>query len=226
MSLTPNEPIDYPNQIKVIGFDLDQTLYPKSPEIDDAIQIYLYEKTSRHQKISLASARQKFKQLYHDEGLSGSKSLEKLDIPDAKYAVQEALEKANIAKFLEPDPATILLLKNIKQQYFNMDIITGSNDQNAHKKLQRMTIPSEIFSHIITGSHGPKSDGTTYRRWLAEYPQFTPDQFLYIGDRAASDYYIPLELGIHSMLVYVSKPDKKISCPQLTSLKDIATILL
>ncbi|MGI9027472.1 MAG: HAD family hydrolase [Candidatus Saccharimonadales bacterium] len=214
------------NSPKVIGFDLDQTLYPKSPEIDDAIQTYLYDKISYHLKVPRAEAQRRFKELYHGAGISGSQSLLRLGIPNAKDTIQEALEKANIAEYLQPDPQTLSLLKNIKQKYGHIDIVTGSNRSNTLKKLTHMAIPAELFKHVITASDGPKSDGTTYRLWLSKYPQYSPDQFLYIGDRAASDYYSPRELGIKTILVYVNKSESGIDCPQLKTLKDIATILL
>lgn len=225
MSQALSKSIDYHRQIKVVGFDLDQTLYPKSNEIDKAIQTYLYDKISSYLAIPVEEASRRFRHLYHEKGFSGSQSLIKLGLPDAKNAVQEALEKANIAEFLLPDPVTIALLKKIKRHYSNMDIITGSNSSNTYKKLKHMTINPELFGHIITGTDGAKSDGTTYRLWLESYPQYSPDQFLYIGDRAASDYLVPLGLGINSILVYVGRHDLDIGCPQLKSLKNIEEIL-
>jgi FMN phosphatase YigB (HAD superfamily) len=52
------------NNIKIIGFDLDQTLYPKSPEIDEAIQMYIYDQIAKKLKISSENAKEKFDNLY------------------------------------------------------------------------------------------------------------------------------------------------------------------
>lgn len=223
--------IDYKNKIKVIGLDLDQTLYPKSPKIDEAIQVYIYEKISAHKNCSLKDAEKLFKDLYKDgNGLSGTKTLKELGIPDAGDIVQEALENADIAEFLAPNDEVLELLNKLKEQYVNIDLITGSNRGNAYQKMEHLNIPKEIFSNIITGETASKSDGSAFELWMSYYKDISPEEFLYIGDRPFSDYFAPKELGINAILVNV--PEKKagsdniITCPQLSSLKDLKNYLL
>jgi FMN phosphatase YigB (HAD superfamily) len=219
--------IIYKNKIKVIGFDLDQTLYPKSPTIDEAIQSYIYKKISAHKGVSLQEAEELFKDLYKDgSGLSGTKTLQKLEIPNAGDIVQEALENADIAEFLAPDGEILQLLKDVKEKYGNIDLITGSDKNNAYQKMEYLNIPKEIFSNIITGEIASKSDGGAFKLWMSFYKDVSPEEFLYIGDRPSSDYFAPKELGINAILVNVPKEKEDIECPQLSSSKDLRDFIL
>ncbi len=223
MSLISSQ--DFSN-IKVIGFDLDQTLYPKSPKIDEAIQSYIYRKIADHIGCSIEHAQELFTDLYQGgKGLSGSQTLTKLGIPNPKEIVQEALENADIAEFLLPDIEVINLLNKLKQKYQHIDLITGSIRHVAEKKLKKLNIPLSLFDQIITGEVG-KSDGSSYREWLKNYPQLEPEQFLYIGDREKSDYWIPKDLGICCALVNITSPNSAVSCLQLKSLSIIEQYLL
>ena len=90
--------IYYKNVIKIIGFDLDQTLYPKSPEVNELIQIYLYKKISEIKKVSLLKAKKLFGDLYKNgRGLSGSQSLKVLGIPAAQNKILRGGRSASIA---------------------------------------------------------------------------------------------------------------------------------
>lgn len=216
---------DYSN-IKVIGFDLDQTLYPKSSVIDEAIQIYIYQKISDHKKVSLAEAEKMFKDLYKEgRGLGGSSTLKALGVPNAVDIVQEALENAEIDRYLLPDPETISILKQLKETYGNIDILTGSNRANTQKKLAKLALPQDLFTHILTSDEDSKSNGNLYRHWMSLYPDLSPEHFLYIGDRIRSDYEVPRSLGIDSILVYCRAKNDDVACPQLASFKEINKIL-
>ncbi|MFA6551872.1 MAG: HAD family hydrolase [Candidatus Paceibacterota bacterium] len=219
--------INYQLQIKVIGFDLDQTLYPKSPEIDDAIQAYLYKEIADYKKVSLEEAEKMFKDLYLEgKGLSGSKSMEALGIPNGKEAVQIALEKADIASFLKPDEEVLKLLKDLKIKYKNLDLITGSSKSIVDDKLREIGIKKSIFNNIITADEASKPDLSAFKMWFNFYPNLKPEQFLYIGDRPFSDFIAPSSLGISVILVNQKEKDSALNCPQLESFVDLKKKLL
>ncbi|MFA5841457.1 MAG: HAD family hydrolase [Candidatus Paceibacterota bacterium] len=218
--------IDYKTKIKVIGFDLDQTLYPKMPEVDEKIQQYIYQKIACHKNVSLPEAKKLFTDIYlGGKGLSGSKTLLALEVPNGKEIVQEALERADIASVLTPEDEKVLVfLNNLKSRYAGLDLITGSDRSNAEKKLSALKIPEELFNHIITGDDVSKSDGSAYSLWLSYY-NFPVEQFLYIGDRIMSDYEVPKKLGIKSILVNITEKDVGVDCPQLPFLLDLENFL-
>ncbi|MBI1974577.1 MAG: HAD family hydrolase [Candidatus Zambryskibacteria bacterium] len=213
-------------KIKVIGFDLDQTLYPKSPKIDKAIQEYICGKIAKKFNTDIDTAANKFRELYHMQGLGGTTSLIRLGFPpeEASNAVQEALENADIAQFLKPNQELIDLLNKLGSKY-SLDVITGSNQKNTKTKLVHLNIPLTLFNNIITSDDGSKSLGTSYKLWLFKYPDFTPEEFLYIGDRPRSDYEVPTGLGINCILVNMEESDNFYKCRQLKSILGIASIL-
>src|SRR3989338_3406130 len=101
------EPHNSLTDIRVIGFDLDQTLYPKSPLVDEKIQEYLYRKIADHARVNLNEAERLFKGRYRrGAGMSGSETLRDLGLSNVSGLVQEALEHADIASILSPDPET------------------------------------------------------------------------------------------------------------------------
>ena len=226
MSVTaPKTPPDYRKGIRVIGFDLDQTLYPKSPAVDEAIQRYILDKVAAERNCTLAQASALFQDLYRGgSGLSGSQTLRALGVPNGKEIVQEALERANIADTLSPDKDVTELLSDLKTRYAGLDLITGSNAMDTEKKLRALAIPKELFAHCITADDASKSDGSSYHQWMSFY-FLHPEQFLYIGDRVMSDYEIPRRLGINSILVNVAVPDTVLNVLQLPSLLGIRQYL-
>ena len=214
------------SDIAVVGFDLDQTLYPKSPAIDQAIQAYIYERIAEHLHCSINEAKKLFTDLYQaGAGLSGSQSLAQLGIPNSKEIVQEALERADISAFLAPNAATLALLRAIKDKYRAIDLITGSTRKIMEAKLSQMKIPLATFDHVVSGEIS-KADGTAFQDWLRIHHNHRPEQLVYIGDREKTDFTIPNALGIRCILVNISRPNPNIDCPQLKKLDDISDYLL
>ena len=140
--------------------------------------------------------------------------------------VQEALENADIAKFLVPDPKIIDLLKNLKKKYRHIDLITGSSKDNARKKLNKLGISLETFSNMITADDASKSDLSAFNLWFSFYPNLKPENFLYIGDRISSDHEKPKAVGVRSVLVNVRKNDPNVDCLQLQSILEIEKYLI
>ncbi len=214
------------NDIRIIGFDLDQTLYEKSVEIDEKIQEYLNTRIAARLGVSETEARDRFRALYQNgQGLSGGRSLVALGFEkdDAGNIVQEALERADIDEFLVPNPHTIEFLQRCAERFDAVDLITGSPREIAKRKLKKLQIPIELFGECITGDDASKSDGAAYRRWLGTYPDRVANDFLYVGDRPSSDYEVPKLLGIQSVLVNVV--NAKVDCPQYPSIAALDTAM-
>ncbi len=209
------------DDIRIIGFDLDQTLYEKSVEIDEKIQEYLNVRIAERLGVSETEARDRFRALYQNgQGLSGGRSLVALGFEKdtAGNIIQEALERADIDEFLVPNPTTIAFLQRCAERFDAVDLITGSPREIAKRKLEKLQIPIALFGECITGDDASKSDGAAYRRWLGMYPDRVSSEFLYVGDRPSSDYEAPKLLGIHSVLVNVV--NVKADCPQYSSIAE------
>lgn len=216
---------DIGREIRIVGFDLDQTLYPKSPAIDERIQKYIYEKIAEHRNVNLATAQQLFAERYRGgAGLSGRQSLEDLGVPDAANIVQEALERADIASVLTPNPQTNTFLTRLTRRFAGVDLITGSNLEQTTKKLGALSIQPTVFTHVITENDAQKATGDAYRLWLSKYPHIEPGKFLYVGDRVRSDHEVPSELGIKTALVYRAS-DPNITAYQFGTLTELLEVL-
>ncbi|MFW6286174.1 MAG: HAD family hydrolase [Nanoarchaeota archaeon] len=216
--------------IKVIGFDLDQTLYNKSHLIDDAIQEYIYYEISLLKDCSMENAKELFCKYYPK--LSGSKSLEQIGFTRSagKNIIQTALEKANILQFIDEDKDLIKLIFDIKKKYKSISLITGSNKVEAKKKLNKINL--DVFDYeIFADTKGcSKSNGSSYEKWIFDFQKkdntLKPENFLYIGDRSFTDVIIPEKYGIKSILVNIDKKDDSLDVDQLKDVKDIKELLL
>lgn len=206
---------------------MDQTLYPKSPEIDRAIQEYIYHKIASHKKCSYEEAKKLF--LQHYPGISGRKTLIVLGVPNAENIIQESLEVAEIAKFLVPNPQVQALLRRIKEKYGSLSIITGSPRKALTDKLKALEIPIEWFDFILDGNVS-KSDGAAFKEWMAHFqkqnPSLKPENFLYIGDRAMTDAIVPLQLGMQAILVNIKEKDESVKVEQLKNINQLSDLLL
>jgi FMN phosphatase YigB (HAD superfamily) len=195
-----------PERIRVIGWDLDQTLYPKSRDIDTAIRSGLYVAVAEKQGIGLEEAKDLFDQLYLHHG-KGEAVFAVLGFKDAGETYQQILENADLTDFLHQDPQTIDTLTRIKQVY-KQDLITGSPSQTAQKRLAKLGIDMDVFGvkiygdSVSAGIQLHKVGGAAFRFWASQYPEFEPHQFLYVGDRPESDLFPAIELGFQSVIIY------------------------
>lgn len=218
---------EYFEGVKVIGFDLDQTLYPKSEEIDLAIQSYIWKRIAEKLGWSLEKAGSYFKERYPK--LSASQILIGLGFSEeeAKDIVQEALENAEISEFLKPNPEVRKLLEGLKGRY-KLSLITSNSKENAERKLRKLEIPLNLFDFCVFAEYS-KSSGEAFKVWFEHFkkaePSLKPENFLYVGDNYFRDAKVPLSLGMKAALVNVKKKDPELGIPQFYSLLDIGDYL-
>lgn len=212
--------------MKAIGFDLDQTLYPKSQEIDEAIQEYIFVRIAEHRNCSKEEGKRLFQSEYPK--VSGRQALVNLGVPGAADIIQEALERADIAKFLRPDPNVLSLLKEVRGKFAHTALITGSHESNAKRKLEKLGIPLDLFDCLIFADVS-KREGGAFLKWMADARRkdssLVPADFLYVGDRPVSDVDPVLKLGMNAVLVNMKKKDDSIPVPQLPTLLDLRSYL-
>jgi len=183
--------------IKVIGFDLDGTLYPLTDEIQKKIRARIYRKISSEFDISYEQARNSF-ELEYEKILSGSRTIEiiakQLNKPlTKKDFVQEAIEETDVLDLIEENlklERMLLRLKNKK----SLDLLTGSPYFGIFKKLKKLKINPNLFENIFTREDGLKYLDL-YNKWIGKQG-FCPENFLYIGDNKKQDIDIPKALGI------------------------------
>jgi FMN phosphatase YigB (HAD superfamily) len=199
-------------QIKVIGFDLDNTLYPHTPEIQRRIKEKIYKKTASLIGIQREDAREMFERLYNSEGnsysSSGSRTIEEIGKRYGKRVSKEkgseivngAVAEASILDLIEPNPPLKEMLRKLAGK-MDLDLITNSSHYLTFAKLERIGIDYKVFSHmLIGGEHGSKSDGGVYRYWLS-LRNLKPEQYMYVGDNLKQDVEPPKKLGIKTCMI-------------------------
>jgi len=192
-------------RIEVIGFDLDNTLYSSTPEIQSRIRGGIYHRLSEEFGISFYEAKELFEENYRGSfpwSYSGSRTVEEIARRfkkqlDGSDIIQQSAGQADILCLLEPDPAVQDMLTRLGEKR-ELDLITSSKYHLALDKLKRIGIPFSLFRNIIsTEFHGSKSDGTVYKFWLS-LREIPPNQVLYVGDNPKQDIEIPRRLGIRT----------------------------
>jgi len=185
-------------KISVVGFDLDGTLYPITPEIKEKQREKIYEKISIHFGISPEESRELFEKYYGELG-SGIKSMEaiskKLQRPfHNSHFIQESLEQADFLYLLKPNLLLNEMLVRISK-IKRLDLITGSTSAFLLKKLERIGISPDLFQLLSTHEDGSKSSQEIYLKWLSQTKRL-PSQHIYVGDNPKLDIDVPKSLGI------------------------------
>lgn len=185
-------------KISVIGFDLDGTLYPISPEIRKIQRNKIYERMSFHFGISPEESEKLFEKYYAELG-SGTKSMEEVSkrlqksTPSGDF-IQESLEQADFLDLLKPNLLLNEMLTRISKEK-RLDLITGSTSLFLLKKLEKIGISADLFNSLFTHEDGSKSTQEIYLKWLnqTKLPSY---MHLYVGDNSKLDVNVPKSLGI------------------------------
>lgn len=211
------------SEISRIGFDLDNTLYPSTPEMQSRIRGRIYEILSEKLNVDVEKARDLFEENYEGQyawSHSGYRTVQHLAKQYGKTididVVQVAMETANILDFIEPNEEVVSMLERLSDRY-DLDLITGSNPEPARQKLQRIGIDSEIFECFFANA-GSKTSGEVYKMWLDQI-KVPASKLLYLGDNVKQDIIAPQRLGIKACLVGKQSPEARFSIPNILELE-------
>jgi HAD superfamily hydrolase (TIGR01549 family) len=190
------------NDIKVIGFDLDNTLYPCTPEIQKKIRSLIYEKISDEFNIPYETSLKLFEDFY-SQHLSGTKSIKSIEkrlghSVGERAIIQEAIEEADFLELINENNSLREMLSRLKSKR-EIDLITGSHYPLAVKKLNRIGI-QDLFKNLFTHEDGKKHSGELYQKWIA-LTELPTSKLLYVGDNKKQDVDVPKSLGIQTCIL-------------------------
>jgi len=190
------------NNVKVIGFDLDNTLYPATPEIQKKIRTVIYKKISNEFNIPYEKSLELFEKFY-SKHLSGTEAIKSIENSLShsvhnKNIIQEAVEEADFLELIRENNSLKNMLIRLKSKR-HIDLITGSHYSLAIKKLDKIGIQN-IFRYIFTKKDGEKPSGKLYKKWIT-LTKLHPSKLLYIGDNQRQDIDIPKSLGIQTCII-------------------------
>ena len=214
--------IDFEN-IKAIGFDLDNTLYKNNPEIDKRI-INEIKKKILEIKPKLKTSKnvlEIFENLYLREG-SKTNALKKMGYPNAEKIMYGCLLRADFTDLLERDEALLSLMKKIKNKYFTF-LITAMPCNLAIPRLEKLGLNLSYFSCAIFGdtpNAGEKIDGSIYKFFLSASP-YPPKEHIYIGDSLRADILPAKFAGMRTIAVGNKIPEADFSIPRIYDLENL-----
>ncbi len=195
-------------RVKIIGFDLDGTLYPYTEEIQRRNSEEIYGELSKILGISFDKVDEVFNRLYNDRNESccgsGSRTIERMGIMygyklNGAEIVQKCLARANVLDLIDGNPKLVEMLISLSKRYC-LDLVTSTHSSLMNPKLEKIGIGKALFDYILTGETISKSDGAMFRRWL-ELRCFEADEHLYVGDNNRVDVDIPKGLGIRTCFI-------------------------
>jgi putative hydrolase of the HAD superfamily len=212
-------------EIKYVGFDLDNTLYPKNNKIDNMIRerfaTKVLEKRPNLKNIEEAI---KFSEEEYKRVGSRTQILKDMGYDDALEIMQYSLEGPEVLNILKRDFKLVSLLGKIKCKY-DLFLITASPKDLAFKKLNKIGIDVKLFNISIFGdtiTDGKKLDGSIFKYFL-DQSLYSPEQHVYVGDSLKADIIPAKSLRMNTIAVgsYISEADYSIK-----RIYDLESILL
>tara|TARA_Y100000310_G_scaffold344821_1_gene459762 strand:- start:2467 stop:3123 length:657 start_codon:yes stop_codon:yes gene_type:complete len=189
--------------IKSVGFDLDDTLYPNIPSVDEQIRknataLVLNKKPELQ---TTQKARQFYEQR-HAITESGTQIMKELGFKDPEEVMVQCHANTNILDLLKRDESLVSLIQQIKERYQTF-LITATYKYLAVQRLEALGISPDSFDISVFGDSSKgisKSDGSVYDYFLSLSPN-SPKQHVYIGDSVRRDIIHPRNLGMKTILV-------------------------
>jgi len=189
--------------IKAVGFDLDNTLYPTSKKIDERISRIIAEKVLyKKPELKTIEKAMDFYQKRRMEIGSGKQVLMELGYDNAPELMDECISKADFTDLLRKNKTVIQILKEIKKKYSTF-LITGAPKGLAISRLEKLGIKSSLFNYLIfsdTSNEIKKTDGSVFKYYLS-ISKYSSNEHVYIGDNLMSDILPAKSTGMKAILV-------------------------
>lgn len=189
--------------IKFVGFDLDNTLYPLNEEIEGRIRLRFAEVILEKMPFlkSIERAMELLERKYHETG-SRTKVLEQLGFTNPGEVASDCMARADFIDLLNYDPTNASLLEKIARKYKTF-LITGGYRDLSLSKLKKIGIPFNLFYYMDFGDNSQgntKLNGSIYRRFLS-FSVHPPENHVYIGDSRKSDILPAKNLGMMAIVI-------------------------
>jgi len=188
------------NNIKVLVWDLDGTLYKEIPNVKAGIHRNIIIAIAKTKKISLNQAEVLFAKNYQ-KFKSNTKVLLKLGV-DKEYIKSGGWYNKIQLQYLKKDPLLVDIFK--KLHHLKHIISTNSERQITFKKLRILGLDYKIFSKIFTATETKekvKPDPYAFKIVL-ELTKLKPNQHLFLGDSEGKEIIPAKKLGMHTCFVW------------------------
>lgn len=189
--------------IKLVGFDLDNTLYENNSEIDYRIATEIAETILKHKPEleNIDNARMLCDKLYEKTG-SRTQSLKELGIKNAGQIAYECMERADFLDLIQYDEKLVQLMTEIHNKYSTF-LITSSFSNLAAARLRKIGLDEKLFDYILFGESAmpnKKIDGSIFSYFLKK-SNYLPQEHVYIGDNLKGDILPAKSVGIRTIAI-------------------------
>ncbi len=211
--------------IKAIGFDLDQTLYPPNSEIDDLIRNEIARRILERKpelgdiKTTRLVYEQKHKTTGSWVGILKEEGFEK---PDELLNEWFSFVNPGIVYLIPKDEVLRDIMSFLKKKY-SLFLITNTPEDLSIPRLNKIGLEKTLFDYALFGSDpdfGSKAKGTPFKNLLNKSP-YKPDEHVYVGDSLKADILPAKSYGMKTISVgsYIQEADFSIQ-----SIKDITCL--
>ena len=210
------------SSIKLVGFDLDNTLYENNSDIDDRIATEIARKILdfKPEIKNLGNARDLCDKLYLETG-SRTQSLKEIGIENSGEIAHECMERADFLDLIKYDAKLIDLITKINNKYSTF-LITSSSSNHAIARLKKLGLDEKLFDYRIFGESAlpnKKIDGSIFAYFL-KMSNHLPHEHLYIGDNLKGDILPAKSLGIKTIAIG-NIPEADYSVEKIYDIRDL-----
>ena len=190
-----------PEKIKFVGFDLDQTLYPDTPESKKEYRNTIYVLLAKELKISKATAEKEFEKNYKVLG-SGTEAVRVLGVKNPEQFSALVSRTAKIHHYLARDQRLVDMIEALKEKYV-LFLVSASAKESADLKLNKLGISLKDFKYAVFNDEkgSGKTTGKSFRQ-LMKLTKAKPQEHVFVGDRDVTDIVPPKKLGMQTIMVW------------------------
>src|SRR3989338_1113389 len=209
--------------IKYVGFDLDNTLYPKNHNLDHLIrnEIVSYLLKNNHQLKNMEIARKFYDKEYQKIG-SWTKILKDGGFSNPKNLMYKFMSNKVILKYIKRDEKIAKILEKLVKKY-KLFLITSSPRKIGIKKLENIGINIKHFCYIRFGDDSKatsKIDGKVFKNFL-KWSKHSSKNHVYIGDQLRGDILPAKSLGMKTISVGTRIPEADYSVEKIYEIEDL-----
>jgi putative hydrolase of the HAD superfamily len=186
------------NKIKIVAFDLDNTLYNEGAYFEAVIAEFC-KQYNCNEKLYINN----FYSINRDSGDVFAELLKRGGIytPELQQCFFKIYQTISVK--LSLFPATVKLLDCLKKLCIRTAIITNGNLEAQENKIKCLGI-GNLFDVIIYarrwGKDFEKPHSRSYQ-FLLEYFSCSPEEVLFVGDKEETDIVGAINLGIHAVRI-------------------------
>jgi FMN phosphatase YigB (HAD superfamily) len=210
--------------IQAVGFDLDGTLYPGVPEIDNRVRTQISQKLMGKDPSlkNIEIARSFFEKRYL-ELHSGTRILAEVGYDNASEIMDDCLARADVLDLIKPNLELFDILEKLKEKYV-VYLLTSSPKNLSLLKLEKLGINPNVFDFMFCSDFPreglSKTSGAAFD-YVIEKIGIDAKSHLFFGDRKKSDIIPAKSKGMKTVAVWKEVPEADLSIKNINQIDSL-----